>query len=89
MIELTPDRLEKATAKAKQCKPLVKVLEFRRYQVTNRETGASYEVTFTKIDDKKFGQCSCKAGEQGKYACYHLISALSRHLAYAAQIQTA
>lgn len=52
MIELTPDRLEKATAKAKQCKPLVKVLEFRRYQVTNRETGASYEVTFTKLTTK-------------------------------------
>lgn len=89
MIELTPERLEKATAKARITKPLVKVIEFRRYAVTNRETGANYEVKFSKVGNRKFGECNCKAGQAGKFACHHLIAALSRHLAYAAQIQTA
>lgn len=88
MIELTPEKLEKATAKARITKPLVKVIEFRHYAVTNRETGANYEVKFSKVGSRKFGECSCKAGQAGKFACHHLIAALSRHLAYAAQMQT-
>ena len=86
MIELTLERLEKATAKARITKPLVKVIEFRKYQVTNRDTGATYEVKFSKVGSRKFGECNCKAGQAGKYACHHLIAGLSRHLAYAEQM---
>ncbi len=86
MLEITKENIEKATAKARIAKPLVKVIEFRRYSVTNRETGATYEVRFTKIGGRKFGECNCKATK----ICYHISSSLPIHLVWASQmIQTA
>lgn len=88
MIELTNQNIEKASAKAKQTKPLVKIIEFRRYSVTNRETGANYTVKFTKIGNKKFGECDCKCGQAGKYVCKHIAASLPIHLVLASQAQT-
>ncbi len=86
MLEITKESIEKATAKARIAKPLVKVIEFRRYSVTNRETGATYEVRFTKIGGRKFGECNCKATK----ICYHISSCLPINAVLASQmIQTA
>lgn len=87
MIELTETNIEKATAKSRIAKPLVKVIEFRRYEVRNRETGATYEVKLTKIGNRKFGECNCKAGQAGKHLCYHISSCLPIHLVLASQAQ--
>jgi hypothetical protein len=85
MIELTNERLEKATAKARIEKPKVRVIQFRTYAVTNK-TGVTYTVKFSKVGGKKFGECDCKA----TVACYHISSCLPIHLVLASQmIQTA
>jgi uncharacterized Zn finger protein len=85
MIEINQTNLQKAIEKARQTKPLVKVLEFRTYQVTNRETGATYTVKFSKVNNRKFADCSCKCGQQGKYACKHIAASIGIHLLLAAQ----
>jgi uncharacterized Zn finger protein len=85
MIEINTQNLIKATEKARATKPLVKVIEFRTYQVTNRETGATYTVKFSKVNNRKFADCSCKCGQQGKYACKHIAASIGIHLLLAAQ----
>jgi hypothetical protein len=85
MIEINETNIQKAIAKARQTKPLVKVIEFRHYQVTNRETGAKYEVKFSKVSGKKFADCNCKCGLQGKYVCKHIGSSIGLHIVLAAQ----
>ncbi len=86
MIEITKESIEKAIQKARQTKPLVKVIEFRHYQVTNRETGAKYEVKFSKIGNRKFAECDCKAGLQGKYICYHIGASVGLHVVLSEQM---
>ncbi len=85
MIEINTQNLDKAIAKARQTKPLVKVLEFRTYQVTNRETGASYTVKFSKVNNRKFAECDCKSTR----TCYHIGASIDIHLLLAAQTVTA
>jgi hypothetical protein len=85
MIEINETNIQNAIAKARQTKPLVKVIEFRLYQVTNRETGASYTVKFSKIGGKKFADCDCKSTR----TCYHIGAAIGIHIVLAAQTVTA
>jgi hypothetical protein len=85
MIEITSANIEKAINKARQTKPLVKVLEFRRYQVTNKTTGATYEVKFTKINNTKYAECNCKA----TVICYHIGASIGAHIVLAEQMHTA
>jgi hypothetical protein len=84
MIEINETNIQKATEKARQTKPLVKVIEFRLYSVTNKETGANYTVKFSKIGGKKFADCTCKCGLQGKYVCKHIAASIGIHLLLAA-----
>lgn len=87
MIELTTAAaIEKAIERAKQSKLFVQVIAWRVYKVTNRENGNSYQVTFTVKNGKRFGHCTCKAGQQN-IACKHLAAAVSRHLCVAAEKQ--
>jgi hypothetical protein len=80
MIQLTsPAPLENAIAKARAVKPLVRVVKFGSYTVTNKTTGATYTVTCEKRDGRRFAGCTCKAGERGQ-ACYHVAAALPAHL---------
>jgi hypothetical protein len=85
MIEITKTNIEKAINKARQTKPFVKVIEFRRYQVTNKITGATYEVKFTKINNRKFAQCDCKA----TVICYHIGASIGAHIVLAERMNTA
>jgi uncharacterized protein YjhX (UPF0386 family) len=85
MIQLTTAaKLENAINKARTVKPLVRVAKFGHYTVTNKTTGATYEVTCEKRDGKRFASCTCKAGERGQ-ACYHVAAAVSAHLQLAAE----
>ncbi len=85
MIEINETNIQKAIEKARQTKPLVKVIEFRHYQVTNKITGAKYEVKFSKIGGKKFADCNCKCGLQGKYLCYHVGASIGYHVVLSEQ----
>jgi hypothetical protein len=89
MIEVTKANIEKAIDRAKQTKPLVKVIEFRLYSVTNKETGANYTVKFSKIGNRKFAECDCKAGQQGKFICKHIGASIGIHIVLAAQTASA
>ncbi len=85
MIQLTSAaKLENAINKARTVKPLVRVVKFGSYTVTNKITGATYTVECLKRDGKRFASCSCKAGERGQ-PCYHVAAAVSAHLQLAAE----
>jgi hypothetical protein len=85
MIEITKTNIEKAINKARQTKPFVKVIEFRLYQVTNKTTGATYEVKFSKLGNKKLAECNCKA----TVICYHIGASIGAHIVLAEQMHTA
>jgi hypothetical protein len=82
MIELrSTEQLSKATERAKSGKLFVQPSTFlRQYHVTNRETGALYTVDFfIRKDGKRFGHCTCKAGERN-LVCKHLSVAAGYHV---------
>lgn len=85
MIQLTSiSKLTNAINKARTVKPLVRVVKFGSYTVTNKATLATYTVTCGKRDGRRFASCTCKAGERGQ-ACYHVAAAVSAHLQLAAE----
>ena len=86
MIQVTANKIETAAQKAREVKPLVKFVAFRNYVVTNRETGATYQVKFDKVNGKPHAECSCKAGLSGKFLCYHVAASISHHLVIAAEM---
>ncbi len=81
MLKINEHNTQKAIEKARQAKPLVKVVEFRKYQVTNKITGAKYEVKFSRINNQKFAECDCKATK----VCYHIGASIGIHIVLAAQ----
>lgn len=76
--------LRNAIRKARTVKPRVRVNRFGSYAVTNKATGATYVVTCEKRDGKRYGHCTCVAGEQG-IPCYHLAAAVGAHITLAAE----
>lgn len=86
MIELVnAEQLSKATERAKAGNLFVQPTGLQRqYRVTNRETGAMYVVDFfARQDGKRFGHCTCRAG-QNNIACKHLSAAAGYHVAWMA-----
>lgn len=85
MIQLTTAaKLTNAINKARTVKPFVRVNQFGKYTVQNKQTGATYTVECQKRDGKRFAHCTCKAGERGQ-ACYHVAAAVGCHIQLAAQ----
>lgn len=56
----------------------------RRYLVTNRKRGIAYVVEFFVRQGRRFGHCTCTAG-QHNVECKHLAAALGLHLYIAQQ----
>jgi hypothetical protein len=84
MIQLTTtEAMKKQIEKARAVKPFVKVTGWRRYEVRNRQTGATYSVNFCVIDGARFAHCTCKAGQLDR-CCYHVASAAGVHVVIAA-----
>lgn len=75
MIKLTAENTAKAVERCKQLKPKVRFIADRVFSVQSANNGNSYTVRFNVLNGEKFGQCECKAGESGKYVCYHLAAA--------------
>lgn len=82
MIQLqSAEQLSKATARAKSANLFVQPTNLhRQYTVTNRDNGNQYLVDFFLRNGKRFGHCSCKAGERN-LACKHLSAAAGYHVA--------
>jgi hypothetical protein len=52
----------------------------RQYEVTNRKNGNSYIVDFfVRGDGRRFGHCTCKAGQNG-LACKHIAAAAALNI---------
>lgn len=86
MIQLQSAKtLEKAITKARTVKPLVRYISFRHYTVTNKTTGATYQVTFDKQGTRRLATCDCKAGSTNQ-PCYHIAAAVGHHVLQAAEI---
>lgn len=81
MIELqSADQLSKATARAKAGNLFVQPTTLhRQYRVTNRDNGNQYTVDFFVRNGKRFGNCTCKAGERN-LVCKHLSVAAGYHV---------
>ena len=85
MIKLTKtEAMQKAIDKARNVKPLVRVVSFGSYTVTNKQTGATYTVTCEKKNGERFADCDCKAGARGQ-RCYHVAAAVGAHIQLAAE----
>lgn len=87
MIQITSEnQFKSAAVRAQRERMLVQLAGFRRYMVTNKTNGRTYEVFFSKLDGKKFGACSCPAGyppfqDRAPMVCKHLYVALGLHIA--------
>ncbi len=80
MIEIieNSNAMHRATAKARIAKPMVRITAWRRYEVTNKKTGATYSVEFDVRDGKRLASCSCIAGQRERL-CYHVASSAGVH----------
>jgi uncharacterized Zn finger protein len=85
MIELkSREQIEKAIKRAQASRLFVQPTTFQRqYRVTNRANGEIYVVDFFVSSGKRYGHCSCKAGER-HLACKHLAAAAGLHVMLAA-----
>lgn len=90
MIQLTtPEALDRATKRARASRLFVQSTSiFRQYRVTNRENGNQYVVNFFVRSGRRFGHCTCKAG-QNHIPCKHLAATAGLHVCLAAQGQSA
>lgn len=85
MVKLTTaEAMQRAIDKARTVKPMVRVVRFGSYTVTNKQTGATYTVTCEKRNGERFADCDCKAGARGQ-RCYHVAAAAGAHLQLAAE----
>jgi len=74
MLILTKENTAKAIERCKQLKPKVIFISDRTFEVQSANNSNSYTVRFEVKNGEKFGQCECKAGESGKYVCYHIVA---------------
>lgn len=75
MIKLTKENMQNAIAKAKQLRPKVFFIQERIFEVKSSNNENSYTVRFDVQRGEKFGSCECKAGQNGRFACYHIAAA--------------
>lgn len=81
MIELVnAEQLSGAIERARKSDLFVRRTTFsRQYVVTNRGNGHAYYVDFFVRNGKRFGHCTCKAGQTHR-ACKHLVAAAALHI---------
>jgi hypothetical protein len=75
MIKLTKENTQNAVAKAKELRPKVIFIQDRVFEVKSANNENSYTVRFDVLNGEKFGSCECKAGQSGRFACYHIAAA--------------
>jgi hypothetical protein len=80
MIKLTKENTVKAIERCKQLKPKVSFIAERVFTVQSANNENFYTVRFEVQNGEKLGECNCKAGENGKYVCYHLVAAATANI---------
>ncbi len=80
MIELNESKMTKAIEKARTVKPLVRISAWRKYEVTNKQTGATYSVEFNVINGRRMASCTCAAGQADRFCCYHIAASAGVHV---------
>ena len=75
MIKLTTENRKNAVVRARALRPKVIFIQDRVFEVKSSNNDSSYTVRFDVQNGEKFGSCECKAGQSGRYACYHLAAA--------------
>ena len=86
MIELRTETMQNAInkARAERKNLVVRLTEINRmYRVESKKSGNIYTVNFFIRNSRRFGHCTCKAGEQGKHACKHIAAAAGLNQALA------
>jgi uncharacterized Zn finger protein len=86
MIELTLETMQNAINKARAERKNLTVRltnATRMYRVENKSNGNVYTVNFFVRNGRKFGSCTCKAGEAGKHCCKHIAAAAGLNTALA------
>ncbi len=79
------NQLEKAIAKAKKIRPLVRFIAFGIYSVRSSDGKSFYTVKCEKLaSGEKRVSCDCRGGERN-LICFHAVSALSLHIGVARQ----
>ena len=74
--------VERAKAEAKNLM-VRRAAELRVYTVENKINGNRYTVRFAVEGNRRFGQCDCKAGQSGRFACKHLAAAAALNITLA------
>jgi hypothetical protein len=89
MIELiSKEQLARAIENAKAANLYVRPSSmFRQYVVENRGNGKIYTVDFFVRNRRRFGHCTCAAGEHSM-ACKHLAASAGYHLMRAEQMRS-
>ena len=80
MIKLTAENTSRAIERCKQLRPKVVFISDRTFEVKSANNENSYTVRFDVQNGEKLGKCECKAGESGKYVCYHLVAAATANI---------
>ena len=75
MIKLTAENTQRAIERCKQLKPKVRFVAERTFSVQSANNANSYTVRFNVQNGEKFGDCECKAGQDGRFVCYHIAAA--------------
>jgi hypothetical protein len=77
MIEITTEKLSRAITKAKKVRNHVRMIDWRKYEVTTPEQHV-YSVTFDVQGSHKMAHCTCAAGAKN-LPCYHIAGAVALH----------
>jgi hypothetical protein len=85
MIKLQTATMRNAIARAKQIRPTVKMIGERTFTVSG-STGNTYIVKFSIINNVRFGECNCTAGQRNQM-CFHQASAAAVQIAVASMRQ--
>jgi hypothetical protein len=80
MLKLTQENTQKAIERCKQLRPRVRFIKDRCYVVYSANNSNVYHVRFAVDRGERFGQCECKAGENG-FVCYHIAGAAACNIA--------
>jgi hypothetical protein len=82
-FEFNSDAMRRASQRARSGKFHVRMLAFRKYQVTNLESGARYQVEFKlTASGHKLAGCGCTGAQHG-FLCKHVSAALPLHISVA------
>ena len=80
MIKLTAENTAKAIERCKQLRPKVIFISDRVFEVQSANNSNSYTVRFDVQNGEKFGSCECKAGQNERFVCYHIIAAATANI---------